>query len=579
MKSRHRQRQKPEPFRFPGRRAFLLTALGAVAALLVWRSVWLQVVDREFLQQQGRAQFVREVTVPAHRGTITDRHGAPLALSTPVHSVGARPARLLARPEHIETLARVFGVPVESLRKRLQARRGRDFVYLRRQLPPEAIDRLAPVLADASAGVEVRREYRRYYPAGEAAGHVVGFTDIDDRGQEGVELAWDRLLRGEDGRNRVIVAPGNRVVEDLGVIRPMRPGADLALSIDRRLQYLAYRELKAAVARHRARAGWAVLLDPRSGEVLAMVNQPSYNPNDGAQRRGELTRNRAVTDPIEPGSTMKPFTVAAALMRGEYRPDTPVDTSPGILKVGGRTVKDVRNYGVLDVTGVITRSSNVGAARLALSLEPDALWSLYSAVGFGQIPGGGFPGEAPGVLRDFRGWSTFEQATMAFGYGISVTALQLARAYGALANDGVLVPVSFVRVETPPPGERVMPAEVARQVRAMLETVVTPAGTGRRARVPWYRVAGKTGTVRKAVRGGYADDRYRALFAGMAPASNPRLVLVVVIDEPAAGQYYGGQVAAPIFSAIMADALRLLDVPPDDLPELVGREGGREGAT
>ncbi len=542
------------------RRRVVLACFALAGLALAGRAVFLQVLNTDFLRRQGEARHLRVVSVPAHRGMIMDRNGEPLAISTPVDSVWADPGALPADRRALARLAQALGMPAERLVRRIAARREREFVYLRRHVDPATAAR---VMALGLPGVHLQREYRRYYPMGEVAAHVVGFTNIDDVGQEGVELGWDRWLRGEPGAKRVLKDRLGRVVRDVALLRPARPGRDLRLALDRRLQYLAYRELKAAVLRHRARGGSIVVLDARTGEVLAMANQPAYNPNRRDRGPRTARRNRAVTDVFEPGSTMKPFTVAAALESGRFRPDTPVDTRPGLLRVADATVRDIRNFGLLDVTEVVRRSSNVGAAKIALALPARRLWSVYARLGFGRATASGFPGEADGVLLDHRRWHVVEQATAAFGYGLSVTALQLARAYAALAADGRLPQVSFPRRAGNAGSERVLPARVARQVRAMLEGVVGPGGTGRRAAVPGYRVAGKTGTVRKAGPGGYSDTRYVALFAGMAPASRPRLVAVVVIDEPRAGAYYGGEVAAPVFARVMAGALRLLDVPPD----------------
>jgi len=549
---------------YPLRRVAVLALVVLAVALLTWRAVYLQVVTSAFLQYQGDARYLRVVSIPAHRGMITDRRGEPLAISTPVHTVWANPRELILQRQQLPQLARALGLDMDHLQRLLAERATREFVYLKRQVNPEVADR---VTALGIPGVFLQREYKRYYPAGEVAAHVVGFTDIDDTGQEGAELTYDKWLSGEPGAKRVIKDRLGRVVEDVESIRPTRAGQDLALSIDRRVQYLAYRELKAAMAAHKARSGSVVVLDVTSGEVLAMVNQPAYNPNNRHRVRGDQYRNRAVTDVFEPGSTVKPFTVAAALASGQYRPHTPVDTTPGFMRVGPNTVRDMHDYGALDVSGVITKSSNVGAAKIALSLEPEHLWRLFTAVGFGSTTGSGFPGEAAGLLADYHRWYPIERATLAFGYGMSVTPLQLAQAYAVFAADGLRRPVSFLRHEEAPPGERVLPAQVTRDVRAMLETVISAEGTGSLAAVPGYRVAGKTGTVHKATVGGYSKDRYVSVFAGFAPASHPRLAVVVMINEPRAGKHYGGQVAAPVFSRVMAGGLRLLNVTPDNLPE------------
>ena len=544
------------------RRVLLLAAFAAALGALLWRALDLQVFDRQFLQGQGKARHLRVVSIPAHRGMILDRNGEPLAVSTPVDSVWANPQTLVPARAYLAPLARILGTDTDALLRRLARRPGREFVYLKRHVRPEVA---AQVKALGAPGVYLQREYRRYYPDGEVAAHVLGFTDIDDRGQEGMELAYDEWLRGEPGKKRVLKDGRRRIVDDVERISAPRPGKNLVLSIDRRIQYLAYRELKAAVQRHRARGGSVVVLDAVTGEVLAMANQPSFNPNNRVRLKPAQTRNRALTDVFEPGSTMKPFTIAAALESGRYRPDTPVDTRPGLFRVGRNTVRDVHDYGLLDVTGVIRKSSNVGAAKIALSLPPERLWAQFDSLGFGRVTASGFPGEAAGLLAHYSRWHRIEQATMAFGYGLSVTPLQLARAYAAIAGDGRLPEVSLLRRDGRAEARTVFSAATARALRHMLEEATGPEGTGGRARVAGYRVAGKTGTVHKSTAGGYAEDRYYSVFAGLAPASRPRLVAVVVINEPRDGEYYGGKVAAPVFSRVMAGALRLLNVAPDGL--------------
>jgi cell division protein FtsI (penicillin-binding protein 3) len=420
------------------------------------------------------------------------------------------------------------------------------------------------VLALGIEGVYLQREYRRYYPMGEVTAHVVGFTNIDDVGQEGIELAFDEALRGVGGSKRVLRDRIGQVVADVERIRDPKSGRDLVLSIDRRIQYRAYRALLAAVNRNQARAGSVVVLDARNGEVLAMVNQPSYNPNNRAERIGSRSRNRAVTDVFEPGSAVKPFTIAAALDSGQFRSDTVVDTSPGYMKVGKYTIKDVRNYGRIDLSTIVKKSSNVGASKVALSLQPRDVWQTLSRFGFGLSTGSGFPGETDGVLTHYFEWREAHRATLSYGYGFSVTALQLAQAYAAIANGGMLSNAGFLPAESGMVGTRAVSEDVALQLRRMLESAVSPGGTGSRARIEGFRVAGKTGTVRKATSGGYSEDRYIAIFVGMAPISSPRIVTVVVIDEPSAGEYYGGRVAAPVFADVTEGALRLLGVAPDD---------------
>jgi len=557
------------------RRVLVLGVFALGMLVLVGRAIDLQVLKQDFLRGQGDARHLRVVGMPAHRGMITDRNGEPLAISTPVDSVWANPRELSLADPRLPQLARLLELDQDDMLRRLAARETREFVYLRRHVSPELSAR---VQALELPGVALEREYRRYYPMGEVMAHVVGFTNIDDRGQEGLELAYDEWLAGVPGAKRVIKDRLGRVIENVEALRPPRAGKPLTLSVDRRIQYLAYRELKQAVQAEGARSGSIVVMDPRTGEVLAMANQPAFNPNTRRNLRGELYRNRGVTDVFEPGSTIKPFTIAAALEAGVYGPASQIDTGPGFVRVGGHTIRDVRNYGRIDLATVIRKSSNVGASKIALSLEPEALWSLYSQVGFGQITGAGFPGEAAGVMGDYSRWNEVERATLAFGYGLSVTPLQLAQAYSAIAADGMLHEATFLRREGAAPGRRAMQAETARQVRAMLEGVVSGEGTGLRAAIEGYRVAGKTGTARKSTVGGYAEDRYIAVFAGMAPASNPRLVVVVMINEPAREEYYGGHVAAPVFREVMTGALRLLNIPPDDLPALQARQSGRGGA-
>jgi cell division protein FtsI (penicillin-binding protein 3) len=533
--------------------------------MLVARAFDLQVLKQDFLRGEGDARHLRVVSIPAHRGMLLDRHGEPVAVSTPVESVWANPRETLQAPERIAELAQELGLDARDLRRRLTERASREFVYLRRHVNPDVAQR---VQALGVPGIALQREFRRYYPMGEVAGHVLGFTNIDDQGQEGVELAFNERLTGQPGAKRVLRDRLGRVIRDVENIRPARPGKDVTLTLDQRVQYLAYRELKTAVQAHGARAGSLVVMDARTGEILAMVNQPAFNPNNRAGLSVDASRNRAVTDVFEPGSTIKPFTVAAALESGAVRPDALLDTAPGHFRVGRHTIRDIRNYGRIDLTTLIAKSSNIGATKLALDMESEALWGVFHRAGLGRGTDSGFPGEAAGLLRDFFYWRQVDRATLAFGYGLSVTPLQLAQAYAALANDGLMPAPQFVMGQQVRDPERVMSAETALRIRRMLEAAVAPEGSGNRAAVEAYRVAGKTGTVRKSGAGGYAEDRYVSVFAGMAPASAPRLVMVVTIDEPTGEEYYGGQVAAPVFSRVMQGALRLLDIAPDDLPEL-----------
>jgi len=547
-------------FRF----ALVIGAVVLVSLVLVWRAVDLHVFRKDFLQNQGDARYLRIVPISAHRGMITDRHGEPLAISTPVDSVWVQPADFSEAHQAWPKLARLLQLDLAQLQRKVLARKDREFVYLKRHISPQLAEK---VMALGIPGVNLQREYQRYYPAGEVMAHVVGFTDVDDQGQEGLELAYNDWLQGVAGSQRVLKDRLGRVVRYVEQIARPEPGKDLVLSLDQRLQYLAYRELKRAVQQHKARSGSVVVLDVQTGEVLAMVNQPAYNPNNRGQFKGGQTRNRAVTDVFEPGSTVKPFTVTAALESGKFRPTSMIDTAPGRFNVGKAVVRDARNYGRISVATVIKKSSNVGASKIALALPDAALWNVFTRVGFGLTTGSGFPGEAGGLLSHARHWRDIEKATLAFGYGLSVTPLQLTRAYSGLAADGIMRPVSFLRVDEPVQGKRVMPARIARLIRPMLEAVIHDGGTGTRARVTGYSVSGKTGTVKKATAGGYSDDRYIAVFAGFAPASRPRLAMVVTINEPRGKEYYGGQVAAPVFARIMAGALRALNIPPDTAPD------------
>jgi cell division protein FtsI (penicillin-binding protein 3) len=548
----------------PGRRVVLIAGMVLALVTLVWRAVSLQVLDKDFLQVQGDARHLRVEELPAHRGMILDRQGEPLAVSTQVESVWVNPRELTGVQEGITALARLLSLDRNHVQQLVAKHAGREFVYLQRHISPALAEQ---VRAMDIPGVYLQKEYKRFYPAGEVAAQVIGFTNIDDVGQEGLELAYGDWLRGEPGAKRVIKDGQRHTIEDVESIRRSRPGKDLVLSIDRRIQYLAYRELLAAVKEHGARAASAVVLDVRTGQILAMVNQPSYNPNNRQKLQRQTLRNRAATDVFEPGSTMKPFIVACALEDGRYTPETAVETAPGWFRVGRNTIKDVHNYGLLDVSGVIRKSSNVGITKIALSLPTERIWSMFSGAGFGEPTASGFPGESSGLLANYRNWKEIETATMAYGYGISATPLQLAQAYAMLAGGGIKRPVTFLHQDAAPQGSRVISERVARQVIDMMEQAAGPQGTAPAAQVAGYRVAGKTGTVHKSVAGGYSHDKYLSVFAGLAPASDPRLVMVVMVDEPK-GQYYGGQVAAPVFSRVMSGALRLLAVPPDKLPLL-----------
>lgn len=549
------------------RSALVLAVFMLTAAALLGRAVYLQMFDDQFLQDQGRERHLRVVQISAHRGMILDRNGQPLAVSTPVDSIWMNPQELAAATARIPQLAQALGMPGAGIRLLLRQNRGKEFVYLQRGLDPYAAQR---VLALNIPGVYSQREYRRYYPAGEVTAQVLGFTNVDDTGQEGLELGYNHWLQGIPGAERVIVDRYGHWVQDVENLRAPRPGKDLVTSLDLRVQYLAYRALKQAVLQQGARSGSIIVMDAKTGEVLAMANQPSFNPNNRGDYVPAFYRNRAVTDQFEPGSSMKPFSILAALLSGRYTPETVINTTPGFIKVAGYTISDDgQDYGAINLTTILEKSSNVGASKIALTLPPELLWNTLHAFGFGQLSGSGFPGEVPGYLPVYRSWSQARQATISYGYGVAVTALQLADAYDTIADHGVHTTPSFVRVDAPPAGQQVIPAPVAATLRRMLETVVSNEGTGRLADVAGYRVAGKTGTAHIAMNGGYSSTDYISVFCGMAPASNPRLVTVVVIREPSRGQYFAATVAAPVFARVMSGALRLLDIPPDNLGKLI----------
>jgi cell division protein FtsI (penicillin-binding protein 3) len=555
--------ERASAYSFRARQWLLFGLLLAAAAGLMGRAVNLQLVDYGFLASQGDARFSRVATITAHRGNIIDRNGEPLAVSTPVDSVWANPRELSGSIEQLPHLAAALGADRAELTRRVSSNLDREFLYLARGMTP--VDALRVKQLNLS-GVFLAREYRRYYPAGEVAGHVLGFTSIDDVGQEGTELTFDNWLAGENGAKRVIQDSKGRKVEDVESIRPVRPGRDLSLSIDLRIQYMAYRELKSAILENRAHAGSVVVIDIDTGEVLAMVNQPAYNPNDREQMVPAAYRNRSVTDLFEPGSSVKPFIVAAALASGKFNADSVIDTGPGFIQVGATTFEDEHNLGAIGLATVLAKSSNVGMAKLALQLEPQQIWTTLNHFGFGQVTSSGFPGESAGVFTNYSHWRAISIATMSHGYGLSVTPLQLAQAYAAIGARGVRRPVSLLRLDSAPVGERILEQAVCRSLIQLLEAVTTQEGaTGVHARIPGYRVAGKTGTAWKSVNGSYSKDRYTSVFAGLAPASNPRLAAVVVIDEPTAGKYMGGDVSAPVFSAVVGGALRLLAVAPDEL--------------
>jgi cell division protein FtsI (penicillin-binding protein 3) len=541
------------------RARFVLAGLLAAFWVLGARSLYLQALQTDFLQEKGDARYSRLIEVPATRGRILDRNGEALAVSTPVKSVWAIPADAELSGAERRKLASLLALERSELAKKL-ADTSRDFVYLKRQVSPDVAE---SVEALGLKGIYQHREYRRYYPGGEVTAHVIGFTGVDDTGQEGIELAHQASLGGKPGSRRVIKDRLGRIVEDVESIREAQDGRDLTLSIDSKIQNLAFGALKTAVAQHDAKAGAIIALDVRTGEVLALANVPSYNPNNRARLSGAQLRNRVITDLFEPGSTLKPFTLALAIERGKLTPGTLVQTAPGHLTIADYTIHDTHPGGTLSAAQVLQKSSNVGMAKIALSMPRVAMWDLFRRLGFGAAPQLGFPGEAAGKLRHYRSWRPIEQATMAYGMGISVSLVQLAHAYTVFARDGELVPLSLVKTGTAASGEKLLSTETARAMRAMLELAVQPGGTGPRARIMGWRVAGKTGTAHKQENGSYAPDKFVASFVGFAPASAPRVVVAVMIDEPSAGEHYGGIVAAPVFAQVTQGALRMMGVPHD----------------
>lgn len=549
------------------RRQILLLILGLGFVALLWSAANRQIIQQDYLQVQGERRYLRELSIPAHRGEVTDRNGEPLAISSPMVSVWVDPRNLPTNPKFLNKLSQIIGMSLTELQTKIAQNNKRGFVYLRRGLSPEVGQRVLALIDQYRLGsVGLKREYQRYYPSGEITAHVVGITDAMDKGQEGIEKSQEAHLAGRPGLRKVIQDGRRLVVEEVELIRAPVPGQPLTLSLDRRLQFLTYLELKRAVDANNAKAGTAVVLDAQTSEVLAMVNQPSFNPNDRSTLVPATMRNRAVIDLFEPGSTIKPLLVAASVDAGKSTPRTPINTNPGHMRIGRYTVRDGHNYGLLNVTSVITKSSNVGVTKLALAITPEYMWRVYANLGIGQRTDLHFPGEVSGFLPHFSGWSAFEQATHSFGYGLSITALQLASAYAVIAADGIKHPISMTKLTEVPAGVRVLKASTAIALRQMMETVISDKGTAKRAAVEGYRAAGKTGTVKKAVAGGYAQHRYLGVFAGMIPADNPRLVMVIMIDEPRGDAYYGGLVAAPVFAGVMTSAMRLLNVPPSEYP-------------
>ncbi len=545
--------------RLPAWRSRLMALLILLSfVVLIGRAFYLQIIDTDFLQEKGESRYRRDIEISASRGRIADRHGDVLAISTPMRSIWAVPPAVQLTPEQTQQLAALLETDAQTLSRKLAT--DRPFVFLRRQIPP-------PVAAQVAAlklpGIGQDKEYRRFYPTGEMTAHMVGFTGVDDEGLEGAELAFHGQLLGTPGSRSVIKDRRGQIVEDVGSIKPPQDGEDISLALDSKVQYLAYSQLKQAIADRKAKAGGVVVLDARTGEILALANWPTYNPNNRASLSGGQLRNRALTDTFEPGSTLKPFTIAVAMETGRVRFDSLINCAPGRLRIGNATISDTHRYGVLSVAEVIQKSSNVGSAKIAAMLPAQVMWEMFDSVGFGQVPNLGFPGEVSGRLRPWKTWRPIEQATMSFGHGISVSLLQLARAYSVFARDGDLVPLSLTRIgSSRPRGTQVFSPRTAREVRAMLEMAVRPGGTAPKAQIPGYRVAGKTGTARKLENGRYTTKNYVASFVGFAPASDPRLIVAVMIDEPR-GKYYGGEVAAPVFAAVMAGTLRTLGIAPD----------------
>ena len=550
---------------YPWRFRIVLALLALLVGVIAWRIVDLQVMDQGFLKGQGDARSVRHIPIPAHRGLITDRNGEPLAVSTPVTTLWGNPKELQAARARWPELAKALGQDAAVLSKRLQSQASREFMYLVRGLTPEQGQEILDLKIP---GVYAQEEFRRFYPAGEVAAHVVGFTDIDDRGREGMELAYDEWLAGVPGKRQVLKDRRGRLIKDVQVTKNAKPGKAMALSIDLRLQYLAHSELRNVVHEYGAKAASLVMVDVKTGEILAMANQPTYNPNNRRNLQPAAMRNRAMIDVFEPGSTVKPFSIAAALATGKYQPDSVVNTLPGWMRIGRYTIRDVSRGGMLSLTGILMKSSNVGISKIALDIGAEPVYAVMQQAGFGQDTGLGFPGERVGNLPNHRKWRDAETASLAYGYGLSVTAVQLAHAYAVLGNQGTNVPLSLLRLDRAQDGVQVIDKQISGTVLQMLRAVVEEeGGGGARAKVPGYHVGGKSGTAKKiSGTGGYTKDAYRSFFAGVAPLSNPRIAAVVVVDEPSKGQYYGGLVAAPVFGKVMARALRLMNVAPDNLP-------------
>lgn len=541
-------------------RSFLLLSLLLLGLIsLAGRAAYLQGMHNDFLQEKGELRYSRVIEMNADRGMITDRNGQILAISSPIASVYVDPKVVKITPGQLKQLSDLLETNMAEIDGRIKRENSR-FVYLKRQVVPDIAEKIIKLKIP---GIYLSSESKRYYPESEFAAHVLGFTDINDEGQEGVERGWQEILAGELGSRRVIKDNKGRIIEDIENIRTPKPGQDLVLSIDRRIQYRAHIELKDAVRINKAMAGSVVVLDAQTGEILALTNLPAYNPNRRSTINNERIRNRALIDTFEPGSTLKPFTVAIAMEVGKVNADTIMQTAPGTLQVGRKTIRDVNNKGELTVAQVIQQSSNVGTAKIALSLESQTMWEMFNRSGFGMLTNSGFPGEASGILRPYNKWRTIEQATMSYGHGISTSLMQLARAYTIFASGGELKPISLLKQTMPVMGQRVISRDTALAMNSMLEMATKPGGTAPLAQISGYRVAGKTGTAHKLIDGQYANKRYISTFVGYAPASNPRLIIAVMIDEPSAGKYFGGAVAAPVFNKVMSGALRIMNIPPD----------------
>ncbi|MBC7502310.1 MAG: penicillin-binding protein 2 [Herminiimonas sp.] len=536
----------------------VLFGLFAAFFALAGRALWLQGISTEFLQKQGASRYARTLELPATRGKITDRNGQVLASSVPVKAIWAVPDDVLeASKEKLRELARLLGMSEAELRKKLDS--DRNFVYLKRQVEQPTVDQIIKL---GIGGIETRKEYKRFYPEGDVMAHVVGFTNVEDTGQDGMELSLQKNLAGMTGSRRVIKDRLGRIVEDIEAVREPHDGKDLALSIDSKIQYIAFSHLKEAVEKHKAKAGGIVVLDVKTGEVLALANLPTYNPNNRSILTGAQLRNRVLTDTFEPGSTLKPFTVALSLDTNRINPNTVFQTSPGKMTIGSATIGDAHAHGILTVSQIIQKSSNIGTAKIALQMPAEEMWEMFTTVGFGQQPKFGFPGAVAGRVRPFKSWRPIEQATMSYGHGISVSLIQLARSYMIFARNGDTIPLSFQKVSSLPVGQHVISEKTARQMRVMLEAAAGPEGTAPKAQVPGYRVGGKTGTAHKLAGGRYVN-KYVGSFVGFAPASNPRIIIAVMIDEPSGGSHYGGDVAAPVFASVAANALRSMNVAPD----------------